>query len=1288
MKEEGKAIPLVLFQKKKYIITPEAKSLLSHESFNQIALISVVGKYRTGKSFLMNNILIQEKRAFKIGNTQKACTKGIWIYSKPKVIQGTSIFFIDTEGLGAYDEEINHDTKIFLIAILISSIFIFNSHGTIDENSINTLDFIINLSKHIKVSQNNGKNSLEEYFPDFLWLLRDFSLRLVDKNNNSISTKEFLENALNLDTSEEKSRIRKSIKQNFKNRDCFTLVRPVENETDLQNLENLDPSQFRETFIQQCEELRRKIFYDIKPKTLNGKLLTGENLISFLENVVDSVNSGAVPVIENSWKYMLDNELQANMKKMIERFILSIKEIYLKELDSQGILPINSLSSNLFKGINIEFNNLNNKKEKEKEDEDDKEDSQTDSSIQKLSQSNIQNTTKISYKDLYNLLNTKKQALEKEIINEFLNSGSCVMTKDSEEYQNFEIKFKASCQVEYKKFMDLEVELLIQKGFNERIEEKLISPPNKNFYKFIQDLELFIEDLESFPQFKNKDQLITSKIIVIVRKFYEDIVVKEKSVMEGEIFTFKNENNNLNNKLQRIESELKEIENENKIKNNTFSTTIINLKGDLVGYKEQVRILEIEKNNLISTYTVKVNDLEKEQNEKLNNETRKKENLEEKLKEAEHSILNLKLQMEKKDCLEKQKNELTSREIEELKKKLNSYIKEKNILEEERDEYESEVSELKFKIKSLEEENEKLQDKDPSIISTSHSLLKLQKQNDYLKKQLESTKKTYQDIIQNLRSNLQEKNVEFLKETNSKKIIETNFSLSKALKSYEERCNKLEEKLTQHIEFKKICQNSSSFQCKECYKYFSLNLFTTHYTKCLQSNQFQQNKLSEILQEEKKIMITVSTVSQNELYIEVNHRLQIWKLCVTTSQLTELNNNLRNNFSEINFDFDFLQDNDVFELDEQLMVSKLNIYFKHMANFEKLNQSSILKEFVKFEDNYEYFEEEVDKETVLNNEILNNFENTLTMTMGGGGGFGMTGFRTKSISNMMNSTFFLLNNPLPHHSLSSISSNINLFNNKNNPNPVILKDMRDRSISLNQKTIGDSFFDESNLNLKDEISRDSSKINIFKRLEDQKIYDKDKNLELSKIEKKTSDFDFDNIEVADDKIQVDDNLNNDSLENEKINETKPYVKGTIRKSTSKENSTDFKSTIFGNLKDKEFTIPKLFDNNRQIGTNQSVGSTLEFANKALTKVLGTGTGNQSNREGNKDSKKFISKNSSSNLNDKIVGKDKLILKDILSKTPPKGTINKDEKRSSIVTLSNNKDFATSVKKDLKKMLNK
>ena len=56
------------------------------------------------------------------------------------------VLVVDSEGIGAFDEDVNHDTKIFLLALLLSSSFIFNSMSTIDENAINSLSLIINLS--------------------------------------------------------------------------------------------------------------------------------------------------------------------------------------------------------------------------------------------------------------------------------------------------------------------------------------------------------------------------------------------------------------------------------------------------------------------------------------------------------------------------------------------------------------------------------------------------------------------------------------------------------------------------------------------------------------------------------------------------------------------------------------------------------------------------------------------------------------------------------------------------------------------------------------------------------------------------------------------------------------------------------------------------------------------------------------------------------------------------------------------------------------------------------------
>lgn len=96
---------------------------------------------------------------------------------------------IDTEGLGALDEETNHDMKIFCLAVLLSSTFIYNSMGNIDESALQTLSLVLNLVENI--DSDNYSNR-----PSFIWVVRDFSLQLVDDKGRSITSKEYLELAL------------------------------------------------------------------------------------------------------------------------------------------------------------------------------------------------------------------------------------------------------------------------------------------------------------------------------------------------------------------------------------------------------------------------------------------------------------------------------------------------------------------------------------------------------------------------------------------------------------------------------------------------------------------------------------------------------------------------------------------------------------------------------------------------------------------------------------------------------------------------------------------------------------------------------------------------------------------------------------------------------------------------------------------------------------------------------------------------------------------------------------
>jgi Guanylate-binding protein, N-terminal domain len=65
----------------------------------KLAVISVTGPYRTGKSFLLNRFA-GKMHGFQLGNTTNPCTEGLWIWGKPIPINyEMDALLIDSEGL-------------------------------------------------------------------------------------------------------------------------------------------------------------------------------------------------------------------------------------------------------------------------------------------------------------------------------------------------------------------------------------------------------------------------------------------------------------------------------------------------------------------------------------------------------------------------------------------------------------------------------------------------------------------------------------------------------------------------------------------------------------------------------------------------------------------------------------------------------------------------------------------------------------------------------------------------------------------------------------------------------------------------------------------------------------------------------------------------------------------------------------------------------------------------------------------------------------------------------------
>lgn len=72
----------------------------------KLAIIGVAGRAKTGKSFLLNNMLsLPHNLGFKVGTDYKPGTKGILMWGEPQTFkingENITVVYMDTEGLAA-----------------------------------------------------------------------------------------------------------------------------------------------------------------------------------------------------------------------------------------------------------------------------------------------------------------------------------------------------------------------------------------------------------------------------------------------------------------------------------------------------------------------------------------------------------------------------------------------------------------------------------------------------------------------------------------------------------------------------------------------------------------------------------------------------------------------------------------------------------------------------------------------------------------------------------------------------------------------------------------------------------------------------------------------------------------------------------------------------------------------------------------------------------------------------------------------------------------------------------
>nr|AAH81091.1 MGC82824 protein [Xenopus laevis] len=313
----------------KLFVNPQAKEILSNIT-QPVVVVAIVGLYRTGKSYLMNK-LAGKNAGFDLGATVESKTKGIWMWCVPHPTKKKhTLVLLDTEGLGDVQKgDKKNDIWIFCLTVLLSSAMVYNSKGTIDQDAIEKLHYVQEITEKIKINASQNDDEAAEFskhFPIFIWTVRDFTLSL-EVNGDPITDDEYLEHALKLKEPEKtpKDQIfnfpKKCLRMYFPRRKCFVLCSPTSDLSLFQKLEQVSDDQLAPSFVAKTQKFCDYIFSYADVKHLDGFRPANGNMLGDLaQKYTEAISNGHAPCMENAVLSLSENENNAAVEKALEHY--------------------------------------------------------------------------------------------------------------------------------------------------------------------------------------------------------------------------------------------------------------------------------------------------------------------------------------------------------------------------------------------------------------------------------------------------------------------------------------------------------------------------------------------------------------------------------------------------------------------------------------------------------------------------------------------------------------------------------------------------------------------------------------------------------------------------------------------------------------------------------------------------------------------------------------------------------------------------------------------------------
>ena len=317
----GKPIQLLAQSNQRFKIeTKEVFKLLDKIANSNVAVISINGNKRTGKSFMLNYFLrylyaqkankrnwISDNEENKLSGFEwrggaERHTVGIWLWSESFTIKSKSgvdieILLLDTQG--NFDEKTTFQEcgLIFSLSALMSSTLILNMKNEISEDKLQFVEFFTFFAE----SFSPETKSNERLFQRLIFLIRDWesadSYSFGCHNDVTPKSKNYKREMIepNDDQCLEAQNTRMQILSYFENVSSFLMPHPGKKVSSKGF--NGQSDLIDDDFLEEVEKFVPFVFSssNIRPKLIGGEILTGASLKAYIAKWAEIIATQKLP---------------------------------------------------------------------------------------------------------------------------------------------------------------------------------------------------------------------------------------------------------------------------------------------------------------------------------------------------------------------------------------------------------------------------------------------------------------------------------------------------------------------------------------------------------------------------------------------------------------------------------------------------------------------------------------------------------------------------------------------------------------------------------------------------------------------------------------------------------------------------------------------------------------------------------------------------------------------------------------------------------------------------------